>query len=388
MTDAEIRSFWPGASKVRYFNAASQALLPVPVADAVRRTLDRWVAGGIHSWPEDMREVETARSRLARLVGADSADVAFTGSTAESVARVAHGLDLREGDEVVLSDLEYPANVYPWTTGGARLRLVPSAGGRVDPERLVDAIGPRTRVLALSMVQFSSGFRSDLTPLGEVCRKRGVLFFVDGIQGLGVFPVDMRAMGIGALAGEGRKWLAAPPGTGFLGVAPEWIARIRPSGSGAMSVTPALGMLGWVPRVGREGDLDLGPVYREGAGRYESGYHNVAGLAGLGAALALHEAIGSDTVRSRVEARVGEIVTGLQARDFTVFGPRSGEERSGIVAFEVPGDPELWRRELAGEGISLGVREGRLRAAPHVYNDRRDVEVLLESLDRLRAARV
>lgn len=388
MTEAEIRALFPGATKVRYFNAASQALLPVPVADAVRRTLDRWVQGGIHSWPEDMREVETARSLLARLVGADPADVAFTANTADAVARVAHGLGLGEGDEVVLSDLEYPANVYPWTTRGARLRLVPSAGGRVDPERLGDAIGHRTRVLALSMVQFSSGFRSDLASLGEACGRRGVLFFVDVIQGLGVFPVDMRAMGIGALAGEGRKWLAAPPGTGFLAVGPEWIARIRPSSIGAMSVSPELGMLGWVPRVGREGDLDLGPVYRERAGRYEAGYYNVAGLTGLAAALALHESIGPGTVRRRVEERVEEIVRGLESRGLPVFGPRTREERSGIVAFDVPGNPEDWRRELAAAGISVGVRDGRLRAAPHVYNDRRDVEALLEALDRLRAVRV
>lgn len=388
MTDAEIRAFWPGAAKVRYFNAASQALLPVPVADAVRTTLDRWVEGGIHAWPEDMREVETARLRLANLVGADPAGIAFTGNTADAVARVAHGLGFREGDEVVLSDLEYPANVYPWTTAGARLRLVPSESGRVDPERLLDAVGPRTRVLALSMVQFSSGFRSDLAALGEACRERGVLFFVDVIQGLGVFPVDMRAMGIGALAGEGRKWLAAPSGTGFLGVAPEWIARIRPSATGAMSVSPSLGMLGWVPRVGSDGSLDLGPVIREGAGRFEAGYYNVAGLAGLGAALALHESIGPRTVRLRVEERVEEIVRGLEERRFPVFGPRAEEERSGIVAFEVPGDPEAWRRELASAGVSLGVRDGRLRAAPHVYNDRPDVLDLLEALDRLRAARV
>ncbi len=388
MTEAEIRALWPGASKVRYFNAASQALLPVPVADAVRRTLDRWVEGGIHAWPEDMREVEGARSLLARLVGADPRDVAFTANTADAVARVALGLGLREGDEIVLSDLEYPANVYPWTTRGARLRLVPSSGGRVDPERLVDAIGPRTRVLALSMVQFSSGFRSDLAPLGEACRRRGVLFFVDVIQGLGVFPVDMRAMGIGALAGEGRKWLAAPPGTGFLAVGPEWIARIRPSSIGAMSVSPDFGMLGWVPRVAREGDLDLDPVYREGAGRYEAGYYNVAGLAGLAAALALHRSIGPETVRSRVEARVDEIVRGVESLGLPVFGPRAREERSGIVSIEVAGDAEVWRRQLAGAGISVGVRDGRLRAAPHVYNEGRDVEALLEALDRLRSARV
>jgi selenocysteine lyase/cysteine desulfurase len=383
VTDAEIRALFPGAAKVRYFNAASQGLMPTPVADAVRATLDRHVAVGIHAFPEDMERVEAARKGLARMIGAEPADVAFTLNTADAVARVADGLDWREGDEVVLCDLEFPANVYPWAAQGprgVRLRMVPSERGRIEPSRLIDALGPRTRVLAVSMVQFTSGYRLDLAPLGAACRERGVLFFVDVIQGLGVYPVDVGSMGIGALAGEGRKWLLAPPGTGFLHVAPEWVERIRPRATGAMSVDPAMGMLGWVPRMGEGGDLDLDPVYRKGAGRYEAGYYNMAGLAGLAAALALFESMGADRVRRIVEDRVEGIVHGLRDRGFSVYGPTDPAERSGIVSFRVPGDPEACRKALGARSISVGVREGFVRAAPHVYNSEEDVERLLEAL--------
>lgn len=387
MTEAEIRALFPGASKVRYFNAASQGLMPTPVADAVRRTIDRHVNGGIHAFPEDMKDVEAARTGLAGMIGASPADIAFTANTADAVARVADGFEWRDGDEVVLCDLEFPANVYPWAAQaprGVRLRVVPSEGGRIETSRLVDAIGPRTRVLAVSMVQFTSGHRCDLAALGAACGERGVLFFVDVIQGLGVFPVDVVSMRIGALAGEGRKWLLAPPGTGFLYVAPEWVERIRPRAIGAMSVSASLGMLGWVPRIGESGDIDLGPVYRKGAGRYESGYYNMAGLAGLAAALALFRTIGAETVRRIVDARAGQLIDGLRERGFVPYGPRAREERSGIVSFEVEGDAETWRKELGARSISVGVREGLVRAAPHVYTSHEDVEVLLDELSRIR----
>lgn len=387
MTDDQIRSLFPGARALRYFNAASQGLMPTPVADAVRKTVEGHVAGGIHAFVEDMKQVEAARSRLARMIGAEPTDVAFTANTAEAVGRVADGLDWRAGDEVVLCDLEFPANVYPWAAQvprGVRLRRVASCGGRIETSRLVDAMGPRTRVLAVSMVQFSSGFRLDLHALGAACRERRVLFFVDVIQGLGIFPVDVGAMGIGALAGEGRKWLLAPPGTGFLHVAPEWIERIRPRTTGAMSVDPATGMLGWVPRMREDGGLDLGPVFRRGAGRYEAGYYNMAGLSGLAASLELFESLGAERVRGIVEARTETLIDGLLAGGFPVFGPRVRSERSGIVAFEVRGDPEAWRRELGRRSISVGVREGYLRVAPHIYNSAEDVEVLLRELEKIR----
>lgn len=386
MTEAEIRAEFPGAASVAYFNAASASLVPTCVAEVVDRTLRAQLDRGVHTWAEDMRRVEGTRAALAGLIGAAPAEIAFATNTGEAISKVADGFAWREGDEVVLGDLEYPANVYPWAVQrdrGVGLRVVRSEAGRLPAERLVEAIGPRTRVLAVSQVQFSTGYRVDLAALGEACRKRDVLFVVDAIQGLPVFPLDVKALGIGALAAEGRKWLMGPSGTGFLYLSPEWLDRIRPRSAGALSVTGAADMLRWAREIDAAGRLDLGPMWRPGSGRFEPGYPNVPGLAGLGAALDLARRIGAATIRERVERHVERLIAGLARRGLAVHGPVAAEERSGIVAFAAPGDPDRWCRELGLRGISLGVRDGWLRAAPHVYTADADVDRLLQAIDDL-----
>lgn len=386
MTDAEIRAEFPGAATSGYFNAASGSLLPRCVAETVAATVRAQVERGIHTFASDMARVEETRAALARRIGAEPGEIAFAANTAEAISRVADGLDWREGDEVVLGDLEYPANVYPWANQhdrGARLRVVRSEEGRLPAARLIDAIGPRTRVLAVSQVQFSSGYRVDLAALGEACRSMGVLFLVDAIQGLGVFPVDVKALRIGALAADGRKWLFGPAGTGFLYLAPEWVERIRPRAAGRLSVEGSPDMLRWARELNGEGQLDLAPRWRAGAGRFEPGYLNVAGLAGLGTALELGDRIGTGAIRAAVERRAGRLVQGLAALGLPVHGPVEAGERSGIVAFAAEGDPDAWCRELGVRGFSLGVRDGYLRAAPHVYTSDDDVERLLAALGEL-----
>jgi selenocysteine lyase/cysteine desulfurase len=386
VTEAEIRAEFPGSASLAYFNVASGSLVPTCVADVVAATLRAQVERGIHTWADDMRRVEGTRAALARLIGASPAEIAFASNTGEAISKVADGFAWRDGDEVVLGDLEYPANVYPWAAQrdrGVGLRVVRSEGGRLPASRLIEAIGPRTRVLAVSQVQFSTGYRVDLAALGEACRRHDVLFVVDAIQGLPVFEVDVKALGIGALAAEGRKWLMGPSGTGFLYLAPEWLDRIRPRSAGALSVQGAGDMLRWVRELDASGQLDLGPMWRPGSARFEPGYPNVAGIAGLGAALELARRIGLETIRTRVERHVERLVSGLAARGLRVHGPAAREERSGIVAFAVPGDPDRWCRELGARSISLGVRDGWLRAAPHVYTADTDVDRLLGAIDEL-----
>ncbi len=386
MTEAEILAEFPGTAGRHYLNAAAASLLPRSVGEAMAEAARAQVARGILTWSEDMRRVAAAREAAARLLGASPSDVAFVANTAEAVARVADGLDWRDGDEVVLGDLEYPANVYPWAAQadrGARIRLVRSEDGRLPAERLVEAIGPRTRVVAVSHVQFSTGYRVDLEPLGAACAARGVLLAVDAIQGLGVFPVDVQRLGIGVLAADGRKWLMGPSGTGILCVAPEWTARIRPRAVGALSVTGSEDLLSWAGRVDGAGRLEIEAMLRDGAGRFEAGYPNVVSLAGLRAALDLGERIGRATILERVQARVSRLIEGLASRGLRVHGPRTAEERSGIVSFELPGDAVGHWKRLGERGILVAARDGRLRAAPHVYNTDDDVDALLEALAAL-----
>lgn len=377
MTPDEIRELFPGTRDLIYLNAASQALLPLPVAERVEGVARRLMRRGITSFPEEMAQLERTRGLAARLIGCEPESIAFTANTAEGISRIAQGLDWREGDEVLLADLEFPANVYPWAAQrdrGVRLRFVASEEGRAEARRYIDAIGPRTRVLSVSHVQFASGYRVALEPLAEACRERGVLFVVDAIQSLGVCPLDLR--GVGALAVDGRKWLMGPPGCGLLYVAPEWIERIRPRTPGALSVTHPEALLQFTEWLDAYGGLDLhgrGRL-RPGAGRYESGYPNVVGVAGLGAALELGERIGRPEVHRRVAQLAAHAVRQLEQAGYPVFGPRDAEERAGIVAFSIRGSAEEVFRRLNEDGISISSREGRLRLAPHVYNTEEEVD--------------
>jgi selenocysteine lyase/cysteine desulfurase len=385
VTEAEIRALFPGVERRRYFNAAAAALIPTPVAEAVRDAAERQVRDGIHAFPADMAAVQEARERSARRIGAPVRDVALVSGTADGIARVAGGFPWRPGDEVVLGDLEYPANVYPWAVQadrGVRLKVVPSEDGRLPAARLIDAIGPRTRVVAVSMVQFTSGYRVDLAALAEACRERDVFLAVDAIQGLGVLPVDVTALDIGCLVADGRKWLFGPAGCAVLYVAHAWAVRMRPPSPGALSVENADEFLQWTRWTREDGTLETGGRWRDGAGRFESGFPNTVGAAGLAAALATGERIGPQVIHDRVCRFAARLAAAVGERGWRVHGPRDDTERAGIVAFEPPGDAaELWRA-LSRDGYSLALRDGRLRAAPHVYNRADEIDDLVEAIAR------
>jgi len=378
-----IRDLFPGTRELVYFNAAAQCLLPEPVAERMHAVARRQCERGITAYPKDMRTIEDTRGAAARLIGARSEDVAFTANTVDGVARIAEGLDWREGDEVLLNDLEFPANVYPWAAQqrrGVRLRFVESGAGRVDAESLVAAIGPRTRVLAVSHVQFSTGYRVDLAVLAEACRAKGVLLFVDAIQSLGVVELNVQETPVAALAVDGRKWLMGPTGCGLLYVAPQWQERIHSSVIGARSVSNHDDLLQYRRWLDPEGRLDLDSRLRDGAGRFEGGYPSVVGVAGLGAALELGERIGRARIRERIAVLVARCVERVAQAGLEVHGPRSADERAGIVSFRIPGDPlEVFRR-LHRQGYSIALREGRLRLAPHVYNSDDEVDALFERI--------
>ena len=381
MTQDEIRALFPGTRELVYFNAAAQALLPSPVVERVEQVARRHAERGIMGYSDDVRELEQARAAAARLVGCDPRSIAFTGNTAEGLSRIAQGVDWREGDEIVLCDLEYPANVYPWAaqqSRGARLRFVRSRDGRVEAERYLERIGPRTRVVAVSHVQFATGYRVDLELLAEACRERGAMLVLDAIQSLGVVPLDLQALGVAAMAVEGRKWLLGPPGCGFLYVAPEWEEAIRPVALGSRSVRDADDLLqyrGWLD----DGELlDLDEHLADGAARFEAGYPNLLGIAGLGAALEFAEEIGRERIQAHIAGLVARFVARLEQAGLPIYGPRHPEQRAGIVSFEIPGSPESLFEQLNLEAISLAVREGRVRVAPHIYNTEEEVDAVVE----------
>jgi selenocysteine lyase/cysteine desulfurase len=368
-----LRRELPVTERYVYVNHASIAPPPRRAAERMAAMAEAAARSGDRLWPQRVAEAERVRALAARFFGARQArEVAFCENTSSALSLVAEGIDWRPGDNVVSAALEFPSNVYPWMSLGERgveYRLAQERDGRIDPDEILDLIDGRTRAVALSWVQYASGFRSDLARLGAACRERDVLFVVDVIQGLGALGLDVERDGVDVAAASGHKWLLGPEGVGLLYVSDRVVERLRPARSGWRSMRR---MFEWT-------DLDLD--WNEGAKRFESGTLNVYGIAGLGGALDLLGEAGQEAIERRVLALAGRVAEGLEDLGFAVVSSRRPGEASGIVSAVPPrrGADELARR-LAERDVILSARAGRLRVSAHFYNTGEEVDRMLAAL--------
>lgn len=372
--DALRSNEFPVTRRWAYLDHAAVAPLPRRSANILRAWTAEQEANGCVNWLDWERQLESIRLDVARLIGAQGDEVAFVNSTTQGIGLVAEGFPWREGDNVVTAAEEYPSNLYPWMNladRGVSLRTVPSRDGRVWVEDLVDAIDDRTRLLTISHVEWSSGFRNDLDAIADHCQRRGVALFVDAIQGLGPLTIDMGKTPIDFAAADGHKWLLGPEGAGFLYVRREWIDRLRPIGVGWHSVVSSFND----PRNAYE----LKPT----AQRWEGGTFNMPGIQAFGASVGLFLELGPVAVSQRILA-LAEIARKV-ARDcgWSVVGSDRPEDQSGIVALERPGtDPNAVVQALRERGVAVACRRGRLRISPHCYNDEGDLDRLGRELRR------
>lgn len=214
----DFRAKMPVVEKWAYFDHAGVAPLPAPTADVLVEFAGDNAANGVAHWNRWRSTVETARELGARLLGAMTGEVAVIHNTTEGINFVAEGFPWRPGDNVVTLSSEFPSNLYPWlnlASRGVETRQVAVTNERLDPAAVEKACDARTRVLALSWVGYMTGWRNDLALLSEIAHKRGLFFFVDAIQALGVFPLDVGRLPIDALAADGHKWLLGPEGAGL-----------------------------------------------------------------------------------------------------------------------------------------------------------------------------
>jgi len=322
-------------------------------------------------WQEDAIQ---ARLMYAQLLGARPEEIAFIHNTAEGVNLVANGIDWKPGDNVVLPAVEYPANVYPWMNQqrhGVEMKWVrPRDDGRIAVEDFAAAVDARTRVLAVSFVQFTNGFRSHLNVLGDLCAKRDVFFFVDAIQGLGAIDLDVREMKIDALAAHSRKWLLCPGGLGVLFVSRRRLGELHVTNPGADSVVDA------------ENYLDYKLVFRDGSGRFEPSDFDPMALSATRAMLAMFTGLGMTYIENRVLTLTDMLAEGLVAKGHTLLSPRNPAEKSGIVTFvpASPGDVNALSARLKDARVVHTCRYGSLRLSPHFYSSEAEVETVLNLL--------
>lgn len=353
------------------FNHAGVSSVPVRVARAVTRFIEQATAidGAVHrTWTERM---ESVRGSFARLIGGMASEVAFVKNTAEGLSLVAGGLDWRQGDNVVAVDGDYPSNTYPWLglrRFGVETRMITPLAGRFGVDQVRSIADGRTRIVAVSAVDWQSGFRCDLRALGAFCRERGILLCVDGIQAVGALQIDVEGELIDCLAAGGHKWLLAPEGCGCLFVSSRVVERLNPV------------LLGWKSVRDAENFLPYHFDLRPDAGRFEPGTPPYLGIHALGAALDLLHEAGPATIQARVLDLTAQLAEGLRARGAEILSPWEETERSGILTFRLGNDPEGLARKLVKQGILCRVRMGGVRLAPHFYNDENDIARFFSAL--------
>ena len=387
------RQHFPGLFDKTFLDAACVSLAPLPAVEAIAKFLDLAMICPLessthqHIFMDEMRAA--ARPACAALIGAREDEIALVESTTHGLSLAAEAIPLQPGDHVLLSALEFLQVAVPWTQkkkDGIEIDVVPNHKGEVRAEDFADRITPRTRVITISTVQWTNGYRLDLAAFSRLCRERGIWLVVDGIQQLGALPLNVQQTPVDILACGGHKWLNSPFGCGFLYINRESQARLRPPTAGYLDIEDPAG--GWgeyfqTPAIAPVQDYQ----YVQTARRFETGgTANYPGAVGLAASLKLIQELGPDRIEAHIRGLTDSLLRGLDKLGIEVVTPRAVQNRSGIITFSI-GTAEqnvALMTRLQERKILVSVRYtsgvGGIRVSCHFYNSQEDLERLLKAV--------
>lgn len=373
-TDAELsrhRVLFPICAEFNYLDHAAVA----PCSTLVRAAVDEWMAEhsrfGLHDNVDWEARVDAARDNIAGLIGGHADEIAFVRSTSQGIAMVAEGLPWEPGDEVLVAPhVEYPANVYPWKhleRRGVHLRALPASLGTVGVEEVKRALNAKTRVVAVSSVQFANGCLTDVAAIARVTRDHGATFVLDGIQSVGAVPLDVERDDIPVVSVDSHKWLLGIIGIGFARIERSLIPTLTPS------------IVGW--RSTNDPWAFDGTRFslRQDASRFEEGSLPYPLIAGLDAAVTLIRNIGVERTWTHIRGLLS-LLEGLLDPELFEISPSATAR--GPFAFIVPRRAEIdsVHRALLTRGHRLSMRRGRLRVAPHLYTRPDDIRSFASDL--------
>ena len=370
----ELRALFPVTQHVIYLNHAAVAPPPTPTIEAVESQLRDVSENGSLNYRSWLTVKEETRQLMASIIGARPEQVAFMRNTSDGLSTVANGLNWRPGDNLVTFRKEFPSNVYPWirlrNALGVELRFCEERDGRIDLEELIRLIDHKTRVVAISHVQYASGFRVDLERLGRAARKHDALLVVDIIQSLGVRPLNVDAELIDVAAAACHKWLLTPEGIGLLYLSDRARERIEPS------------LVGWtsVPQPEDYNNFEQG--WNKGALAWETGTAPTALFYGLRSSLTLIRVVSIDRIAAYLLELTDYLCQELEGSSYEVVSSRQDSEKSQIVCIRHRGgvDPMSLYTHLRRQNIITAPRGGRLRISPHFYNTTDEIDRLVHLL--------
>jgi cysteine desulfurase / selenocysteine lyase len=378
ITTVREREF-PIVADYTYLNTATQGPLPTSTRRAIEQAAQNAQFPGLTQAPGQEMVAETVRNQLADLLNAHADDFVFLGNTTGGLNLCAQGIAWQPGDNVVLPANEFPSVMATWLNLraiGVEVRLVAWSGAGPYVDQLMAAVDSHTRVVACSAVAWDTGYLIDLETLGRRCAAAGCLLIVDGIQAVGAFDLDLRAMGVAALSFHGYKWLLADFGVGMLYVAPAAIDQIRPIMVGEQSVLEAS-----LEQASQTPDHPL--AWKPGARRYTVGGYNMLGLTALAASLELIRSVGMPTITQHNRSMAEYLVQELQRiPEITLVSSRDPARRSVITVFTFGSkehDAAMVQR-LGEQHILVAHRRRGIRVSPHWFNTVEEIERLLRAL--------
>jgi len=361
--------------KTVYLNTASVG----PLSLFVKKKLDefdrRWLGGDTSFDEETFQMLDEIRKMCAKLIGADQGEIGFCSNTSYGLNVCIAGLDLKPGDEVVVSELEFPAGIYVLKLleqKGVTIRYLKTEKGYLTPEELAVGLTPHTKVFITSYVQFFNGYKHNLAAFAEICHNNETLLVVDGIQGVGNQVLDVHAAGVDFLAAGGQKWLLSAGGTGFFYCSKELLGKLRPAYFSWMGVD---WKLDW-------SDLwkkDLMPF--DSARRFEIGSYPQGAVRHFYWSLVLLHKIGVAKIERYNKSLLDLLVNYLSDSPYHLRSSLEAPHRSSVLSFTHPEAEELVQH-LKNRKIMVSLREGGVRVAPNFYNTPQDIKRLIAELKR------
>lgn len=370
----EVRSLFPITERAVYLNHAAISPPPVTTIQAIEAQLKDVHENGSTNYRSWLAVKEQARKLLANMLGARPEQVAFVRNTSDALSTVANGLRWKAGDNIVTFSREFPSNMYPWLrirdVFGVEVRMCEERGGRIDLGEFESLVDQHTRVIAISHVQYASGFRIDLKRLGRLARQHDALLVVDAIQAFGVVPTDVEDELIDVAAGGGHKWLLTPEGVAYLYLSDRARERVEPT------------LVGWVSVPNPDDYLNFDQGWNRGTLAWETGTGPTSLLHGFKASLEFLTRFGAQNIAGYLEELTDYLCERLKARNYNVVSSREPGEKSQIVCLE---PSQGWSAmalyvHLKKRDIITAPRLDYLRIAPHLYNTPAEIDEFIKAL--------
>ena len=375
MNTTDVRNKFPYLKNdIIYFNHASSGPISSLVTNRLTELLKEKSENKIDDYISFLKVTEETKEMLAEMLNCNVDRIAFVDNTSNGLNILAQSIDWEKGDRVLLNDVEFPANVYPFLNlkkFGVEVDFVKSENGIVTAEQIIQSITPQTRLVSISYVQFLSGYKADLEKIGNYCRTNNIIFCVDGIQGIGAARIDVTKCKIDFLACGTQKWLLGLQGLAFIYIDKELQKKMIPANIGWLSVEDAWNLLDY--------KMDL----KTSANVFQGGTLNAFGIYAFNTSLKLLKDFGFDKVESKVLSNTKYFISKLKSFGFNcVLSNCKDEELAGIVTIKSE-SPENIFNILSERKIICSVREGFIRFSPHFYNTHQEIDIVVDELQKI-----